>query len=282
MKQVTTTVLREVITERRKQVVRNKPVGDTAIRRDLAFVSSVFTLALETEEEWTEGFEHPVHRLSKTTTKNKRLKRTTRRRRFFSPREFGALLCACTTQQQRRILKLAVSTGMRRQEIENLQWERNVRLSRREIVLWDDDTKTSEPRTIALNDIAVRVLSLTVRSNQCPYVFWHMEIDEKGRPVPVKYASFAQWWKGVKKRAIARSPDSRFHDLRRTFASWWIQRGGDWEVLRTMLGHSQSEMTANYAYLRTGDLHDEIARLSGPQPGQDLLIDDEEEDDEDE
>jgi len=56
--------------------------------------------------------------------------------------------------------------------------------------------------------------------------------------------------------------DSRFHDLRHTFASWWVQSGGDLYRLSRILGHASLQMTARYGHLRTDDLHDELERVS--------------------
>ena len=55
--------------------------------------------------------------------------------------------------------------------------------------------------------------------------------------------------------------DFRFHDLRHTFASWWVQDGGDLYRLSRILGHATLQMTARYGHLRTNDLHDELERV---------------------
>jgi integrase len=41
----------------------------------------------------------------------------------------------------------------------------------------------------------------------------------------------------------------RFHDLRHTFASHYMMRGGQLYDLKEILGHSDIEMTARYAHL---------------------------------
>ncbi len=52
--------------------------------------------------------------------------------------------------------------------------------------------------------------------------------------------------------------DFRFHDLRHTFASWFMMNGGDLYELAKILGHSNIKMTERYAKL--GRQH--IARTS--------------------
>nr|WP_280137556.1 site-specific integrase [Methylobacterium sp. Leaf125] len=54
----------------------------------------------------------------------------------------------------------------------------------------------------------------------------------------------------------------RFHDLRHTFASWWVQNGGDLYRLSRILGHATLQMTTRYSHLRTDDLHEELERVS--------------------
>ena len=56
--------------------------------------------------------------------------------------------------------------------------------------------------------------------------------------------------------------DFRWHDLRHTFASWFVQDGGDLYHLSRILGHATIDMTARYGHLRTGDLHSELRRVT--------------------
>jgi len=51
----------------------------------------------------------------------------------------------------------------------------------------------------------------------------------------------------------------RFHDLRHTFASWYMMNGGDLYELAKILGHSNIKMTERYAKLA----RQHIARTSG-------------------
>jgi integrase len=56
--------------------------------------------------------------------------------------------------------------------------------------------------------------------------------------------------------------DFCWHDLRHTFASWWVQSGGDLYRLSRVLGHSTLQMSARYGHLHTDDLHDELRTLA--------------------
>jgi integrase len=61
--------------------------------------------------------------------------------------------------------------------------------------------------------------------------------------------------------------DFRFHDLRHTFASWYMMNGGDLYELAKILGHSNIKMTERYAKLakshlaKTGSTAREMWRL---------------------
>ena len=67
--------------------------------------------------------------------------------------------------------------------------------------------------------------------------------------------------------------DFRFHDLRHTFASWYMMNGGDLYELAKILGHSNIKMTERYAKLgrqhiaRTSNTAREIWKLLEKEEG---------------
>jgi integrase len=67
--------------------------------------------------------------------------------------------------------------------------------------------------------------------------------------------------------------DFRFHDLRHTFASWYMMNGGDLYELAKILGHSNIKMTERYAKLakthiaKTGNTAREMWRLMEGEMG---------------
>jgi integrase len=71
----------------------------------------------------------------------------------------------------------------------------------------------------------------------------------------------------------AKISNFRFHDLRHTFASWYMMNGGDLYELAKILGHSNIKMTERYAKLgrkhiaRTGNTAREIWRLMESESG---------------
>ena len=53
-----------------------------------------------------------------------------------------------------------------------------------------------------------------------------------------------------------------FHDLRHTFASNYLNYGGDIYVLKEMLGHSTVSMTERYSHLCQNRMAEEIKRVN--------------------
>mgnify|MGYP001807845408 CR=1 FL=1 len=56
--------------------------------------------------------------------------------------------------------------------------------------------------------------------------------------------------------------DFRFHDLRHSFASWFVQDGGDLYRLSRILGHATLQMTARCGHLTIFELHEELERVT--------------------
>lgn len=71
--------------------------------------------------------------------------------------------------------------------------------------------------------------------------------------------------RGSFKSALKRAKitNFRFHDLRHTFASHWIMRGGSLKGLQQILGHADIKMTMRYSHLSKEFQKDEIKILEG-------------------
>jgi integrase len=72
---------------------------------------------------------------------------------------------------------------------------------------------------------------------------------------------------------LASIADFRFHDLRHTFASWYMMSGGDLYELAKILGHANIKMTERYAKLarghiaKTSNTARELWKLMEPEAG---------------
>src|SRR5262249_34294445 len=91
------------------------------------------------------------------------------------------------------------------------------------------------------------------------------QLDTKGERQRVEH-SFATIL------GLAGISDFRFHDLRHTFASWYMMNGGNLYELAKILGHSNIRMTERYAKL--GKTH--IARTADTARGMWKLMGEEE------
>jgi integrase len=210
-----------------------------AINRPLALQCHLLKLALE---EW--GAIDMVPRI--------RLEREPQGRlRWLEPGEEARLLDACgksRTKHLAAVVRVALETGLRRGERLNPSWDQ-IDMSRGVIRLADTDTKSGRRPEVA-----------GCGSAGC------------GR-------RFMRSWRACRARTRAecgrpatsvprlRTPWSRqkldglhFHDLRHSFASWFVMRGGSLQAPETILGHADIKMTLRYAHLAPDHLRTEMSR----------------------
>jgi integrase len=74
----------------------------------------------------------------------------------------------------------------------------------------------------------------------------------------------------------AKLEDFHFHDLRHTFASRYVMRGGSLPAPQQILGHATLQMTMRYSHLSPKHLGDEMARtereaVTSAEPVQELV-----------
>ena len=226
---------------------RRKQVQAASVRRDLAFISTVFSHAIENMPSGPPF--NPVIMLPKRSLKEREITR------WLRWDEYQRLLAACSDDQHRLIIKTAVLTGMRHGEIAALRkpmflWERS------EIVLPVAVTKSSEERVIPLCAEIVSELKAHCAKAPRDLVFYHQPHPlEPAQP----YKAFTRFWHGARRRAELK--DVRFHDLRHTFGSWWVQSGGDIYPLSKVMGHTTTQMTERYAHLNTEAAHREAREV---------------------
>jgi integrase len=226
-------------------------VSDTTIRRDLAFLSSMCAMA--TRWGWLDT--NPVTSFGKRTLKEARP-----RTRFLSQVEFGTLL-ANAADHVRPAITLAVETGLRREELFGLTVAA-IDLHRREIRL--DQTKSGTPRRVPLSDAAISTIKeLLEQQGRKKTLYLFAKVQDGTR-----FGDMKKGFNAACRRAEITG--MRWHDLRHTFASWFVQSGGDLYHLSRILGHSTMQMTTRYSHLRTGDLHAELQRVAQKRPQEHL------------
>ncbi|OGP12977.1 MAG: hypothetical protein A2052_03700 [Deltaproteobacteria bacterium GWA2_54_12] len=249
-----------------REMVLRKPA---TVNRRLATLKHMFTKAVE----WVWTTEESLKRVRRV----KLLAENNRRLRYLSPVESQALLDVCTKYASydlshlRPIVTTAINTGMRKEEILSLEWDRHIDLRNGLICL--DKTKNGERREISINQTVIGALRGIVRRIGSPYVF----VDQQGRRYKDVKRSFttacskAEWERcsscnyergkgqgvtpgacpqcGSEMKRLKGIKDFHFHDLRHTFASQLVMAGVDITTVKELLGHKTLTMTLRYAHL---------------------------------
>jgi integrase len=238
---------------RRKQGVEIAPTeyarAGATVNRYLATLSHMFTMAVK---EWRLAASNPVRDITKKKERRGRV-------RFLSNSERDALLAACARSDWpalHTLVLLAISTGARRGELINLQWD-DVDLRVREACVDPNtgekraalghaivrETKNGETRVLPLVGKALEALrSLKPHgSAKSPWVF----AQPSGFPGP--YQNFdGVWYAAIEAACIE---DFRFHDLRHTTASYLAAQGASLLEIADTLGHRTLSMVKRYAHL---------------------------------
>jgi len=187
------------------------------------------------------------------------------RTRFLSTDEIAKLLKACAESRNKHlgvIVRLAIHTGMRKNEIMKLTWERTdlerdmgfgatIRLH---------DTKNGDSRGVPLNRDALTALM-------------SLEPDPAKRIGSVFKRKNGEDWGQIRtafEKAVERAglTDFRFHDLRHTAASHLAMRGRPLKEIQEVLGHKSFSMTLRYAHLSPLHLRTAVGALEGLTPAQ--------------
>lgn len=228
-------MLQEVTTKAIEDLMAEKRTGGwsgATCNRMRAVLSKIFSWAIGQDYY---GGENPVRRV-------KPFDESPGRVRYLSADEAEKLV-QHATRHLRPIVVAALHTGGRLSEILTLRWE-DVDLERGVLYFDQTNTKSGKQRELPIDpDLAAvlreqkKVRSITGDARE--YVFTR----HGDRLYNVRTAF-------EKARGLAGlGEDVTFHTLRHTFASWYVQNGGDILRLQRYLGHSTLTMTQRYAHL---------------------------------
>ena len=153
-------------------------------------------------------------------------------------------ILVATNPEMGEIIRLALETAMRREELSNLRW-RDIDLKRRTATLYE--TKNGETRTAPLSPRALEILQ-TIKARpggQGERVF-------SQSPSAITQAM----QRACKKAGLS---DLRFHDLRHEATSRLFE-GTDLDLMeiRSIPGHKTLQMLARYSHLRMDRLADRL------------------------
>ncbi len=248
----------ETYRNKRKATPRSnngKERTDATVNRDLSGLRHMFNKGME----WGMMKQSPFSQVKKLFYKenNKRL-------RYLTEKEIDRLLEVSDQfpGYLKWIVITAINTGMRRQELLNLKFDQI-----NDGFIYLTETKTNEARQIPIND-DLKVLFEEISEGRkqrnliSPYVF----CDSTGKPFKDVKASF----NAALRKANIR--DFTFHDLRHTFASHYLMRGGSLKNLQQILGHKDIKMTMRYAHLSREFQKEEIRVMNGLTGGHSQIL----------
>lgn len=151
-----------------------------------------------------------------------------------------------------------LNTGMRKGELENLQWN-NIDLRRKKISI--RSKKNWKPKT-SERDIPVGSSLLVLLQN----------LKKKNKPKDSDYVFAINKSKSsrnvlrnelIKIAKVADIPNfTKIHTLRHTFASHLVMKGVDLPTVKKLMGHSDIQTTMIYAHLAQDHLSDAIDKLN--------------------
>lgn len=149
----------------------------------------------------------------------------------------------------RRIFVFELATGLRKMNAVRLRKDQ-VDLERRRLLVGSEEFKNGEDFGIPLNDTALEILAACWEDHK-EFVFVY-----EGKPM--RDLQHRTWKKALQKAGIT---DFRWHDLRHTWATSFVESGGDLDELQKLGGWKSREMVLRYAHYRTAHLRQAATRV---------------------
>jgi integrase len=233
---------------RKQKIIKNRGIRkESTINREVSCLHHLFSEGVSWDMLEKSPFDKGKTLLTKAN--NTRL-------RYLEEGEIQRLLPEGPKHLRSRVC--GINTGLRRGEILRMKWRD---IDARTGQIYIGNTKTGETRYVPINDVLAELLR-EIRSEQGPdveHVFTfangehHLKAKDPVRtrkgPAPVPEAiknpkaAFDAALRGAGIRNF------KFHDLRHTFASHLVMRGGSLKELQEILGHKTMTMTLCYAHL---------------------------------
>ncbi|GAU08892.1 site-specific integrase [Desulfoplanes formicivorans] len=225
-------------------------VGAHTIRLDLALISKIFEVA---RKDWgMDSLSNPVKRMTKPKIpqgRDRRLKRQVEVDGKIMSEE--TLLLQHASKRLKPIIKFALETAMRREEIVTLTWDR-VNFETRTAYL--PHTKNGEARTVPLSPKAIKILKELIPDKTIPI---------HGRVFQLSKGRLSKNFRAACLKANIKN--LRFHDLRHEATSRLFENTDlDVMEIKGITGHKTLQMLARYAHLRADRL---AKRLEGEKRG---------------
>ncbi|MBT4838115.1 MAG: site-specific integrase [Methylococcales bacterium] len=208
----------------------NKKSPATVVRY-MSALSHALNIALR-EWEWINS--NPMSKVSKPKEPRGRV-------RYLGEEERKLFLDACKMSPNKFlyiVVVLALSTGMRRNEIMSLKWK-DVDFKLNRIIL--EDTKNGERRSIPISDQPLKLLLEHRKRMSRSELLFPSKVD------PTKSMDLRKPFATALK--LAEIEDFKFHDLRHSAASYLIMNGASETAVGELLGHKTMQMVKRYSHL---------------------------------
>jgi integrase len=220
-----------------EKVVRSLSDHPTTANRVLAVISSMFTFAIR------------QHIVRDNPARGIERNKETMRKRHLSPEELNRLGDVLRKAEARGdnqagidAVRVLLLTGMRRGEVEALEWQ---------FVDWGSnqlclpDSKSGE-KTVPLGQSAIDLLKAIRARQEQDATFNENEFVFPGKNGHL--IGLPKMWR--KWRSEAGVEDVRVHDLRHTYGSFGASGGTPLFVISGVLGHKSTATTERYAHLQ--------------------------------
>lgn len=196
------------------------------INRRLAILRRVGNLA---SDQW-DWIDEPIGRRVKL------LQESNQRHVYLSAPQVADVAERCGNPHAADLIVFAAYTGIRQGHMLRLT-HHDLRGDRIEL---DTSSKTGRPLLLPLHPKALEIA--------------------KRLPLPISKNELRREWESARKSAGL--PHVRWHDLRHTCASWYVQAGVPIIVVRDLLGHAVIATTMRYAHLHDDNLRDAVKRIA--------------------
>lgn len=223
--------------------------GQVAIRRDLAFWSSLFS-ASGAWEPRIKNVVNPIGLYKAQKTTKTVLREAEERTTWATPKEYQSLMDEAPADRHKLYLQIRVLTGLRPTETQKLRWSQ---------IDWDNrfirfsETKRGKDELVVIPDTLFDTLLVAYAKRESDWVFYN-------RKTKTHIKSFRKAWTNMRKNTGLNHLHS--HDLRHTFATWAKLQGVGDLTLQKMLRHKTLGQTARYTHVSLESLHEAAQRVT--------------------
>lgn len=238
--------------------LKSKNLMMSSIKRILTTVNSIFNFLIRSK--CIQIYSNPMFTLNKRKLFQNETEGNLSELVFWSKKEVGEFLgyaknkyLGTKNESIYLLYKVALNTGMRLGELRGLDWSA-VNFERKLITVKQSycdyegikKTKSKKVRYVPISDPIFYDLLDVYKKQEGNYVF-----QKNGQIIRKSTLRTQHFVRDLKESGVRKI---RFHDLRHTFASYFVMNGGNLYELQAILGHSKPEMTQRYAHLSSSYL----------------------------